>query len=66
MRRLAPRLLKGAVRPLENDSAFLLDVHRRGTPQRETMRGWFSLLGTSSPTTRPRRITTARSATSMT
>ena len=30
--------LKGAVRPHENDSAFLLDVDRRGIPQRETMR----------------------------
>jgi choline dehydrogenase-like flavoprotein len=38
VRRLAPRLLKGAVRPPDNDSAFLLDVHRRGIPQRETMR----------------------------
>jgi choline dehydrogenase-like flavoprotein len=34
----APAALKGAVRPHENDSAFLLDVHRRGVPQRESMR----------------------------
>jgi choline dehydrogenase-like flavoprotein len=33
-----PRFLKGAVRPPDNDSAFLLDVHRRGVPQAETMR----------------------------
>src|ERR1700761_4871546 len=26
-------LLRGAVRPPENDSAFLLDVHRRAVPQ---------------------------------
>ena len=26
-------LLRGALRPPENDSAFLLDVHRRGVPQ---------------------------------
>jgi choline dehydrogenase-like flavoprotein len=38
VRRLAPKLLKGAVRPPDNDSAFLLDVNRRGVPQRETMR----------------------------
>jgi choline dehydrogenase-like flavoprotein len=30
--------LKGAVRPPENDSAFLLDQHRRGVPGRERMR----------------------------
>ncbi len=30
--------LKGAVRPPENDSAFLLDPHRRGVPGRERMR----------------------------
>jgi choline dehydrogenase-like flavoprotein len=29
---------KGSVRPRENDSAFLLDVHRRGVPGREGMR----------------------------
>jgi choline dehydrogenase-like flavoprotein len=34
----ATRFLKGAVRPPDNDSAFLLDVHRRGVPQRDTMR----------------------------
>jgi choline dehydrogenase-like flavoprotein len=33
-----PRFLKGAVRPPDNDSAFLLDVHRRAVPQAETMR----------------------------
>ena len=32
----------------------------------DTMRGWFSRVGRSSPTMRPRRMTTARSATSMT
>ena len=26
-------LLRGAVRPPENDSAFLLDVHRRAVPR---------------------------------
>jgi choline dehydrogenase-like flavoprotein len=31
-------VLKGAVRPRGNDSAFLLDVHRRAVPQAETMR----------------------------
>jgi choline dehydrogenase-like flavoprotein len=31
-------VLKGAVRPHENDSAFLLDVHRRGVPQHGSMR----------------------------
>ncbi len=30
--------LKGALRPPENDSAFLLDRHRRGVPGRERMR----------------------------
>ena len=30
--------LKGALRPPENDSAFLLDPHRRGVPGRERMR----------------------------
>ncbi len=30
--------LKGALRPPENDSAFLLDPHRRGLPGRERMR----------------------------
>lgn len=30
--------LKGAVRPPENESAFLLDPHRRGLPGRERMR----------------------------
>jgi len=30
--------LKGALRPPENDSAFLLDQHRRGVPGRERMR----------------------------
>jgi choline dehydrogenase-like flavoprotein len=34
----APVVLKGAVRPHENDSAFLLDVHRRGVPQHGSMR----------------------------
>jgi NADPH-dependent 2,4-dienoyl-CoA reductase/sulfur reductase-like enzyme len=29
---------KGSVFPDENDSAFLLDVHRRGVPGRERMR----------------------------
>jgi choline dehydrogenase-like flavoprotein len=33
-----PVVLKGAVRPHENDSAFLLDVHRRGVPQHGSMR----------------------------
>jgi len=32
--------LKGAVRPKENDSAFLLDVHRRGLANRERMGGY--------------------------
>ena len=32
------RFLKGAVRPPENDSAFLLDVHRRAVPGRDRMR----------------------------
>ena len=32
------RLLKGAVGPKDNDSRFLLDVHTRGLPGRETMR----------------------------
>jgi choline dehydrogenase-like flavoprotein len=32
------RFLKGAVRPRDNDSAFLLDVHRRAVPQAATMR----------------------------
>ena len=31
-------LLKGALRPRENDSAFLLDPHRRGVPGVERMR----------------------------
>jgi len=30
--------LKGSVRPPDNDSAFLLDQHRRGVPGRERMR----------------------------
>ncbi|HEX4465546.1 MAG TPA: FAD-dependent oxidoreductase, partial [Solirubrobacteraceae bacterium] len=30
--------LKGSLRPPENDSAFLLDPHRRGVPGRERMR----------------------------
>ena len=30
-------LRKGAVRPVENDSAFLLDRHRRGVPNRGRM-----------------------------
>jgi len=34
----APGLLKGAVGPPENDSRFLLDVHRRGVPGRAGMR----------------------------
>ena len=29
--------LKGALRPRENDSAYLLDVHSRGVPGRERM-----------------------------
>jgi len=33
-----PRFLKGALRPPDNDSAFLLDPHRRAVPQAETMR----------------------------
>jgi choline dehydrogenase-like flavoprotein len=33
-----PRFLKGAVGPRANDSRFLLDVHRRAIPGRETMR----------------------------
>ena len=33
-----PRFLKGAVRPPDNDSAFLLHPHRRAVPQAETMR----------------------------
>ncbi len=32
------RFLKGSVRPLDNDSAFLLHPHRRGVPGRERMR----------------------------
>ncbi len=32
------RLAKGALFPADNDSAFLLDVHRRGIPGRDTMR----------------------------
>jgi choline dehydrogenase-like flavoprotein len=36
--RLAGHLLKGAVGPRDNDSRFLLDVHRRGLPGRERMR----------------------------
>lgn len=32
------RLLKGAVGPKDNDSRFLLDVHKRGVPGVETMR----------------------------
>ncbi len=36
---IAPRLAaKGALRPPENDSAFLLDPHRRDVPGRERMR----------------------------
>ena len=31
-------VLKGAQRPTENDSAFLLDPHRKGVPGRERMR----------------------------
>jgi choline dehydrogenase-like flavoprotein len=38
MRRDLRIALKGAVRPPENDSAFLLDRHRRGVPGRERMR----------------------------
>jgi choline dehydrogenase-like flavoprotein len=38
VRRAARIALKGAVRPPENDSAFLLDRHRRGVPGRERMR----------------------------
>jgi len=30
--------LKGSLRPPDNDSAFLLDVHRRGIPNRDRMR----------------------------
>src|SRR5262249_31765087 len=37
-RPVSKRFLKGAVRPPDNDSAFLLDVHRRAVPQAETMR----------------------------
>ena len=33
-------LWKGALRPPENDSAFLLDPHRRGFPGRERMRSY--------------------------
>ncbi len=36
--RLGADLLKGSVQPPDNDSAFLLDVHRRGVPGRERMR----------------------------
>jgi choline dehydrogenase-like flavoprotein len=36
--RITDHLLKGAVLPPENDSAVLLDVHRRGIPGRERMR----------------------------
>jgi len=34
--------LKGAQRPPENDSAFLLDPQRRGVPGRERMRRYRS------------------------
>ena len=34
--------LKGAVRPPENDSAFLLDPHRRAVPGRERMASYRS------------------------
>jgi choline dehydrogenase-like flavoprotein len=36
--RLADHLFKGSVLPTENDSAVLLDAHRRGIPGRERMR----------------------------
>jgi choline dehydrogenase-like flavoprotein len=36
--RLADHLFKGSVFPAENDSAVLLDVHRRGMPGRARMR----------------------------
>jgi choline dehydrogenase-like flavoprotein len=32
------RLFKGAIGPKDNDSRFLLDVHKRGVPNRATMR----------------------------
>ena len=35
---IARRMLKGAVGPKDNDSRYLLDVHKRGVPGRETMR----------------------------
>ncbi len=38
MRRRVALALKGSLRPPENDSAFLLDPHRRGVPGRERMR----------------------------
>ncbi len=38
MKRRAALALKGSLRPRENDSAFLLDPHRRGVPGRERMR----------------------------
>ncbi len=34
------RFARGALRPPENDSAWLLDVHRRGIPGRDTMRSF--------------------------
>jgi choline dehydrogenase-like flavoprotein len=37
MRRGLTRLLKGSVGPVDNDSRFLLDVHRRDLPGYETM-----------------------------
>ncbi|HEX4466827.1 MAG TPA: GMC family oxidoreductase [Solirubrobacteraceae bacterium] len=38
MKRRPALALKGSLRPHENDSAFLLDPHRRGVPGRERMR----------------------------
>ncbi len=38
MKNSTRRLAKGALFPDDNDSAFLLDVHRRGIPGRDTMR----------------------------
>ena len=37
MKTAIKRLAKGAVGPADNDSRFLLDVHRRGLPGRDTM-----------------------------
>ncbi len=35
---LAAALLRGSVRPRDNDSAWLLHPHRRGIPNRDRMR----------------------------